>query len=86
MSDEDDKKGHDHESLAIQNIMRNADCRAFMWDHLQSCGVFENMFDKDPIQHSYNAGRRVAGLTLERKLKEHEPHYYVEMIKENLDG
>jgi len=75
-----------NESIAVGNIMKNEDGRAFMWAYLQSCGVFENMFDKDPIQHSYKAGLRAAGLILENKLKTYDPHYYVVMIKENLNG
>ena len=87
--DEDSKKSkkpHDYEALAVSNIMKNEDCRKFMWDNLQSCGVFTNMFDKDSAQHAYNAGLRAAGLQLETKLKEHEPFYYMKMIKENIDG
>ena len=84
--DKDSKKGHDYESLTVFNIMRSEDGRKFMWEHLQSCGVFENIFDKDTNQHSFNAGQRAAGLKLECKLKEFEVGFYVKMIKENLDG
>lgn len=72
------------EELAVQNIMKTEDGRDFIWGQLQSCGVFESIFDKDSLQTSYNAGMRDAGLRLERVIKEAAPEYYLKMIKENI--
>ncbi len=80
------KKRHDLESLTVQNFMKSESGREFMWKHLQLCGVFENMFDSDPITHAYNAGKRQAGLQLDDDLKEFAPGDYIKMIKESLDG
>ncbi len=74
------------ETLAVSNIMRNEDGRSFIWSQLQSCSVFESMFDRDPIKHSFNAGMREAGLRLDRIVRSAEPAYYVKMIEENIDG
>lgn len=85
--DEDGKKSKSNpDALAIRNILKDEGGRAYIWKHLQSCGVFENIFNIDPIQHGYNAGLREAGLRLERDIKEYEPFYYMKMIKENIDG
>lgn len=77
-------KKHNVESLAISNIMRNEDSRNFIWKHLQSAGVFESTFNKDPIQHAFNAGLRESGLQLERDIKAATPGDYLKMIKENI--
>ena len=80
------KKRHDPEVMAIHNIMSNIDGRCFIWGQLQSCGVFETIFDIDPLKHSYNAGLREAGLRLKRVVEELEPGYYIKMIEENHHG
>jgi len=84
--DKSDKIKPVSENLAIENIMRTEGGRDFIWGQLQSCGVFESIFDVDSKQLSYNAGMRDAGLRLEREVKEATPEYYLKMIKENLDG
>lgn len=88
MSDDDKKKqgdnNHDPSKLVIENIMRTQDGRDFMYNYLQSCTVFESIFDKDPVQTGYNSGMRDAGLQLERQLKEAAPAYYLKMIEENI--
>lgn len=86
--DEDDdkpvKKKFDTEPLAVQNLMRTEGGREWMWKHLQECGVFENIFDENPVRQAYNAGKRQAGLQLEADLKEHDPDNYLKMMKENI--
>ena len=74
-----------HDALAVRNIMINENGRAYMWKHLQSCGIFESIFNPDPIQHAYNAGVREAGLRIKRDLELYESDYYIKMIKENID-
>ena len=77
-------KKHDPEVLAIENIMRTEGGRNFIWGQLQSCCVFESMFNTDPVQLGYNSGMRDAGVQLDRKVKEATPEYYLKMIKENI--
>lgn len=72
------------EHLTIQNILRTESGRGFMYGHLQSCLIFENIFDQDPVKHAYNAGVRKAGLLLEQKLKDADPAGYLKMIGENM--
>jgi len=85
MDDEEEvKKEFDLEPLTVQDIMKTEGGRSFMWKHLQECGVFENIFNKDPILHAYSAGKRESGLNIERDLKEHAPDNYLKMIKENI--
>lgn len=72
------------EELVVYNLMRTEDGRAWVWKHLQNNGVFESMFDHDPIKHSFNAGKRSSGLDLECDLKEFAPDYYLKMLQENM--
>ena len=86
-NNEEHKKGNDSrglELLTIENILKTENGRKFMSNLLHYCGVSETMFDKDPVQHAYNAGKRSAGLHLERELKEASPHYYIKMIEEDI--
>jgi hypothetical protein len=84
--EESQKPKVDRESLVIQNVMKNEDGRSFIWGQLQSCGVFESIFDRDPIKHGYNAGLREGGLQLDRKVREAAPEQYVKMMQENING
>ncbi|MCK4710392.1 MAG: hypothetical protein KAU21_17385 [Gammaproteobacteria bacterium] len=88
MSDDEKPQGkvRNPSKLAVQNIMRTADGRDWIWGYLQSCHVFDSIFDADPVKHGYNAGKRSAGLNLERDLKEHAPDDYMKMMKENFNG
>ena len=80
----DDKVTPISEDLDAENIMRTEGGRSFIWNQLQSCSVFESIFDMDPVQAGYNSGMRDAGLRLDRVVKEAAPEYYLQMIKENL--
>lgn len=87
-NNEEQNKGNDSrglELLTIENIMKTVEGRKFMMNHLHYCGVSETMFDKDSVQHAYNAGLRAGGLRLERELKEASPHYYLKMIEEDIN-
>lgn len=85
MSEDGHKKTPNNpEELAVQNIMKNEDMRNYMFKHLQEGGVFENIFDSDPIQHAHNAGKRQLGLVLDSDLRLYAPGDYVKMIKENI--
>ena len=89
MSDNvEQKKGNGSrglELLTMENVMKTVEGRKFMLNLLHYCGVSESMFDKDPIQHAYNAGKRSAGLHLEEELKEASPYYYLKMIEEDIN-
>ena len=85
MSDEKPKKTPNNpEELAVQNIMKNEGMREYRWKQLQDAGVFNNIFETDPIKHAYNAGKRQAGLQIETDLKQYAPDLYLKMIKENI--
>lgn len=89
MSDDDeskqDNREQNSESLAVQNIMRTEGGRDFIWGQLQSDGVFESIFDADPVKAGYNSGMRDSGLRLERVIKEAAPEFYLKMVQENLN-
>ena len=81
-----DKNKASSADLAVQNIMQHEWGRTFIWEQLQSTGVFESIFDNDAIKHAYNSGMRDSGLRLNRLIKEATPDYYIKMVKENIDG
>lgn len=79
-----DKKKFNNDELVVQNIMKDEKGRDYMWKKLQDCGVFENIFDNDSIQHAYNAGKRKSGLLLQQDLMDYTPEYYAKMIQEHI--
>lgn len=83
---EEQKRKHTSDELVIETIMRTEHGRKWMWQQLQSRGVFETIFDRDPIKMAYSAGRRDSGVELDRSVKEASPGYYVKMIEENING
>ena len=86
-SNDDVKQNNQYsENLVVQNIMRTEDGREYIYSYLQFCGVYESVFNKDPIQSGYYSGKRDAGLQLVRDIKESAPEYYIKMIEENING
>ena len=89
MSDNvEQKKGNDSRGLALltmENVMKTVEGRKFMMNLLHFSMVYENVFDNDTNQHSYNAGSRRVGLHLERELKEASPYLYLKMIEEDIN-
>lgn len=72
--------------LDIENVMKTEGGRKFIMDHLHYCRVFENIFNKDTSQMSYNVGLRAGGLRLMDRIKEACPHFYLKMIEEDTNG
>lgn len=86
MSDDEKKvKKKDPDILAVANIMRTEEGRGFIFRQLQSDGVFESIFDIDPIKHAHRSGKRDSGLRLDRVVRESDPDNYIKMIQENID-
>ena len=79
------KKRQNTDELVVQNIMRTEEGRRYLWEYLQSCGVFANIFAIDTHQHAYNAGMREVGMRLHDDLRDYAPDLYLTMIKENID-
>lgn len=76
-------KSRELELLSLQNIMKTENGRSVMWRCLQNCCTFENIFNNDSVQHSYNAGLRGHGLWLDAELREAALDDYFKMLKEN---
>lgn len=74
------------EELALENFMKSEGGRRFMMSRLQSCSVFESIFNDNPVTHAYMSGLRDAGLQLDQQLKEIAPAYYLKMIEESING
>lgn len=73
------------ELYTMRELMRTENGRAFMWRCLQNCGTFDNMFNIEPVQHAFNAGKRDHGLWLARELREAAIDDYYKMLKEHED-
>lgn len=70
-------------NLDIENVIKHESGRKFIMEHLHYCRVFENIFNKDTSQMSYNVGLRAGGLRLMDRVKEVSPHFYLKMIEED---
>ena len=76
----------DSGDLALENMMKDEGSRKVIMEHLHYCRVFENIFNKDTSQMSYNVGLRAGGLRLMDRIKEVTPHFYLKMIEEDTNG
>lgn len=70
----------------ITGIMKTEGGRAFLARHLRTMGYVTDIFDKDPIQHAYNAGRRSAALSIVNDIKSAAPGEFQLLLKENFYG
>jgi len=86
MDDEEkqENKQRSVDELVVQQLMSTTDGREYMWNKLQECDVFENIFENDPIMSAYRSGKRAAGLLLEQDLKAYAPGSYIKMLQENM--
>jgi hypothetical protein len=88
MSD-DEQKSNSNDSnpnlLVIQNFMRTFEGRRFILEYLQNCGIFDSMFNENPVRSAYCSGKRDAALDLERQIKEAAPGDYLKMIGDDLN-
>ena len=80
-----DKIKHTNEQLAIQNLMRTENGRSLIYGWLQSFGIFESIFNENPVKAGYNSGRRDAGLEIEGAVKSAAPGDYLKMIDSNIN-
>lgn len=57
--------------------------RRYVWNLLQSCGVFGAGFNQDPSINAYNQGRRDVGLEIQSTIMDIDFDAYVLMLNEN---
>lgn len=70
------------EIAEIASIMRTRSGRNVLARFLLMSNYRANTFDRDPIQHAYNAGRRAVGLAIEAELKAAAPGEYNTLLRE----
>lgn len=73
---------HNTERRRIQALMKTEDGRAWVWDHLSMCGVFQSSYAPEPTDTAFNEGRRSIGLRLIADLHEHAMASYQLMERE----
>lgn len=57
--------------------------RAWFYDFLIRCHVFNTPFDEDPYRHAYRAGEANVGLQVLSDIQEAASQNYIKMIEEN---
>lgn len=57
--------------------------RAWFYDFLMRCHIFNTPFDEDPYRHAYRAGEANIGLQVLSDIQEVSAQDYVKMISEN---
>jgi hypothetical protein len=60
--------------------------RAWMWDLLSQCGVFQTSANVNPYYTYLNEGKRNIGLMLLAQLMRATPAAYIRMTQESSDG
>ena len=67
----------------VEAAMTMEQGRAWFYDFLISCHVFNTPFDDDPCRHAFRAGEANIGLMVLSDIQESAPDNYTKMIKEN---
>ena len=74
------------ELAEMANVMRTGDGRRVIARMLKTFGVQSSTFNADPHLHSYQAGRRDAGLHIEAEAREADLPLYLKLITEMNDN
>lgn len=67
----------------IEAGMNLAEGRAYFYDFLVRCHIFNRSFDQDPYVHAYKAGEVNIGLMLLDDIQTIAPSQYITMVSEN---
>lgn len=67
----------------IQAAMQHEEGRAWFYDILLFCKVFQNSFEEDPYRTYFNIGQRNVGLNILADIQDAAPNEYLKMINEN---
>lgn len=66
----------------VQAAMTTVQGRAWFYDLIVRCHVFNTTFDEDPCRHAFRAGEANIGLMLLSDIQEVAPDQYITMVKE----
>lgn len=66
----------------VEAAMTMEQGRAWFYDFLIRCHVFNTPFDDDPCRHAFRAGEANIGLMVLSDIQESAPDNYTKMIKE----
>ena len=67
----------------VEAAMTTEQGRAWYYDLLIRCHVFNTPFDEDPYRHAYRAGEANVGLQILSDIQEAASKNYIKMIEEN---
>lgn len=67
----------------VEAAMTMEQGRAWFYDFLIRCHVFNTPFDDDPYRHAYRAGEANVGLQVLSDIQEAASANYIKMIQEN---
>lgn len=67
----------------IEAAMSHPQGRAWFYDFLMRCHVFNTTFDENPTRHAFRSGEANVGLMVLSDIQEAAADNYTKMIKEN---
>lgn len=67
----------------VKAAMQHEQGRAWFYDIIVRCHVFNTPFDDDPYRHAYRAGEANIGLQILDDIQVAAPEHYLQMITEN---
>ena len=69
-------------SRGICAVLATPDTRAFVWDLLASCGLYETSFHTNALTMAFGEGKRDVGLKLVAQIMEFDQEAYLTMQRE----
>lgn len=67
----------------VEAAMTMPQGRAWFYDLINFCHVFNTTFDEDPYRHAFRTGEANIGLRILSDIQETSPQNYVLMVSEN---
>ena len=77
------KRSEASKSLVIRQVMSSTEGRAWVYDILSLCHVYQSTFSTNALSMACAEGERNVGLRITADLVGTCPEHYLEMLKEN---
>lgn len=76
------KKGQMAQDAAMAAIMQHPETRAWMYQLLTLCGMYQSSFDRSALSMAFNEGARNVGLRVTADIMRVCPDNYTAMVRE----
>lgn len=77
------KRNHDRHLSDIQQLLKTAHGRRYIWQVLSSCGVMSSSMRSNPYDMAFREGQRSIGMAMMQDIMEAKPEAYDQMRREN---